>query len=143
MTVEDTQADEDAVTGPAADPVGRAPAVRPFLVTAGRVAGTTSGTPMPLETQVVSTAAGIAGMERLAFEPRDIVDQCRLPQSLAELAARLRLHLNVVRILAEDLESTGHLSVYVPPPEATHDLSVLRRVINGLRTISDSRETIS
>jgi hypothetical protein len=141
MTAGDTQADEDAVTGPAADPVGRAPAVRPFLVTAGRVAGTASGTPMPLETQVVSTAAGIAGMERLAFERRDIVALCQRPQSLAEVAARLRLHLNVVRVLAEDLESTGDLSVYVPRPEVTHDFSVLRRVIDGLRAIPDSRET--
>ncbi|MFE2429033.1 DUF742 domain-containing protein [Streptomyces sp. NPDC059373] len=141
MTAGDTQADEDAVTGPAADPVGRAPAVRPFLVTAGRVAGTRSGTPMPLETQVVSTAAGIVGMERLAFERRDIIALCRQPQSLAEVAARLRLHLNVVRVLAEDLESTGDLSVYVPGPDAANDLSVLRRVIDGLRTIPDSRET--
>ncbi|MCW2875129.1 DUF742 domain-containing protein [Actinacidiphila oryziradicis] len=141
MTAGDTQADGDAVSGLAADPVGRAPAVRPFLVTAGRVAGTRAGTPMPLETQVVSTAAGIVGMERLAFERRDIVALCRHPQSLAEVAARLRLHLNVVRVLAEDLESTGDLSVYVPRPEAANDLSVLRRVIDGLRTIPDFRET--
>jgi hypothetical protein len=141
MTAGDTQSDEDAVTGLGADPVGRAPAVRPFLVTAGRVAGTRSGPPMPLETQVVSTAAGIVGMEQLAFERRDIVALCRQPQSLAEVAARLRLHLNVVRVLAEDLESTGDLSVYVPRPEAANDLSILRRVIDGLRTIPDSRET--
>jgi hypothetical protein len=141
MTAGDTRADEGGVAGPAAEPVGRAPAVRPFLVTAGRVAGTASGTPMPLETQVVSTAAGIAAMERLAFERRDIVALCRQPQSLAEVAARLRLHLNVVRVLAEDLESTGDLSVYVPGPDAALDLSVLRRVIDGLRAIPDSRET--
>ncbi|WP_127360112.1 DUF742 domain-containing protein [Actinacidiphila soli] len=141
MTAGDTQADGDAVSGLAADPVGRAPAVRPFLVTAGRVASTRAGTPMPLETQVVSTAAGIVGMERLAFERRDIVALCRQPQSLAEVAARLRLHLNVVRVLAEDLESTGDLSVYVPRSEAANDLSILRRVIDGLRTIPDFRET--
>ncbi|MEV6738044.1 DUF742 domain-containing protein [Streptomyces sp. NPDC051104] len=142
MTAGDMQADGDAVTGRAADPLRRAPSVRPFLVTAGRVAGTTAATPMPLETQVVSTVAGIAGLERLAFEQRDIVELCRLPQSLAEVAAQLRLHLNVVRVLAEDLESAGHLSVYVPKAEAAHDLSVLRRVIDGLRAITDSRETI-
>jgi hypothetical protein len=140
MTGGETQADEDAVTGLAADSVGRASAVRPFLVTAGRVAGIRSGPQIPLETQVVSTAAGIKDMEQLAFERRDIIALCRRPQSLAEVAARLRLHLNVVRVLAEDLEATGALSVYVPSPEAAHDLSVLRRVIDGLRTIPDSRE---
>jgi hypothetical protein len=143
MTAGDTGADEEALTGPAAEPVSRAPAVRPFLLTAGRVAGTESGTPVPMETQVVSTAAGIAGMDRLAFERRDIVALCRRPQSLAEVAARLRLHLNVVRVLAEDLESTGNLAVYVPSPGAFHHISVLRRVIDGLRAIPDSRETTS
>jgi|SRR5882757_6658551 len=141
MADADTQADEDAVTGPAAEQGGRPSAVRPFLVTAGRVAGIRSSPQIPLETQVVSTAAGIEGMEQLAFERRDIVALCRRPQSLAEVAARLRLHLNVVRVLAEDLESTGALSVHVTNPEAAQDLSILRRVIDGLRAIPDVRET--
>lgn len=126
---------------PVAEPTGRAPAVRPFLVTAGRVAGTGAGPPMPLETQVVATAEALEELDRLTFERHDIVALCRRPQSLAEVAARLRLHLNVVRVLAQDLESSGHLSVHVPRPEAAHDLSVLRRVIDGLRAIPDSRET--
>jgi hypothetical protein len=142
MTAGDPPVGADALPGPPAEPVGRAPAVRPFLVTAGRVAGTGTGPPMPLETQVVATVAGIDALDRrLTFERRDIVALCRQPQSLAEVAARLRLHLNVVRVLAEDLESTGDLSVHVPRPEAAHDLSVLRRVIDGLRAIPDSRET--
>jgi hypothetical protein len=141
MTAGEPPAGEDAAPGPPAEPAGRAPAVRPFLVTAGRVTGSRSGPPMPLETQVVATAAGIEDLDRLTFERRDIVALCRRPQSLAEVAGRLHLHLNVVRVLAEDLESTGHLSVYVPRPEAAQDLSVLRRVIDGLRAIPDSRET--
>jgi hypothetical protein len=126
----------------AADPVGRASAVRPFLVTAGRVAGTEpgqSGPPMPVETQVVATAAGLEVLDRLAFERHDIVAVCRQPQSLAEIAAKLRLHLNVVRVLAEDLRTSGQLSVYVPNTGTAQDVSVLRRVIDGLRTIPDSR----
>ncbi|MBM9508133.1 DUF742 domain-containing protein [Actinacidiphila acididurans] len=142
MTAGDGPVGEDALPDrSSAEPVGRAPAVRPFLVTAGRVAGTGTGPPMPLETQVVATAPGIEKLDRLTFERRDIVALCRQPQSLAEVAARLRLHLNVVRVLAQDLESTGDLAVYVPRPEAAHDLSVLRRVIDGLRAIPDSRET--
>jgi hypothetical protein len=149
MTAGDPPPGEDAMPSPPeeqtrrdpAEPDGRAPAVRPFLVTAGRVAGTGSGPPMPLETQVVATAQALEELDRLTFERHDIVALCRRPQSLAEVAARLRLHLNVVRVLAQDLEATGHLSVYVPRPEAAHDLSVLRRVIDGLRAIPDSRET--
>jgi hypothetical protein len=133
-----------------ADQIGRASAVRPFLVTAGRVAGAGdsvpgSGPPMPVETQVVATATGLAALDGppgpagLVFERHDIVAAARRPQSLAEIAARLRLHLNVVRVLAEDLRAGGHLSVYVPSADTAQDVSVLRRVIDGLRTIPDSR----
>ncbi|BAC69892.1 multi-component regulatory system-4 [Streptomyces avermitilis] len=134
-----TPAGEDRFTAPGPDPVGPAPAVRPFLVTAGRVAGTRSGPPIPVETQVVATAEGLDQLDRLSFEQHDIVAACRQPQSIAELAARLRLHLNVVRVLAEDLRSEGRLSVYLPNPGITQDASVLRRVIDGLRAIPDSR----
>jgi Protein of unknown function (DUF742) len=131
----------DGIPGP--EPAGPAPAVRPYLVTAGRVADPGRGRAMPLETQVVATAAGLDALARLSFERHDIVAACRLPQSLAETAARLHLHLNVVRVLAEDLRESGHLAVYVPDAEATHDASVLRRLIDGLRAIPDSRRVPS
>ncbi|GAA3846672.1 DUF742 domain-containing protein [Streptomyces sp. NPDC003631] len=121
------------------DPFGPVAAVRPFLVTAGRVAPTASGRPMPVETQVVATAQGLEALDRLSFEQHDIVAACRQPQSIAEIAARLRLHLNVVRVLAEDLRAAGQLTVYVPHIDVTRDASVLRRVIDGLRAVPDSR----
>ncbi|MFF4543786.1 DUF742 domain-containing protein [Streptomyces sp. NPDC001435] len=133
----------DGSPPPGPDPVGPAPAVRPFLVTAGRVADNAPGRAMPVETQVVATTAGLAALGRLSFERHDIVAACRLPQSIAELAARLRLHLNVVRVLAEDLRDAGQLAVYLPDVEATHDASVLRRVIDGLRAVPDSRGELS
>ncbi|PAZ10554.1 multi-component regulatory system-4 [Streptomyces sp. SA15] len=132
-------AGEDGSTPPGQDPVGPVPAVRPFLVTAGRVAPSASGRTMPVETQVVATADGLEALDRLSFEQHDIVAACRRPQSIAEIAARLRLHLNVVRVLAEDLRTEGQLTVHVPDTGATHDASVLRRVIDGLRAIPDSR----
>jgi len=129
----------DGSTPPDPEPGGPVPAVRPFLVTAGRVAPDPSGRTMPVETQVVATAEGLAVLDRLAFEQHDIVAACRIPQSIAEIAARLRLHLNVVRILAEDLRTAGQLTVHVPDTGVTHDASVLRRLIDGLRAIPDSR----
>ncbi|MDR3083545.1 MAG: DUF742 domain-containing protein [Streptomyces sp.] len=130
-------AGEDGSTPP--NPVGPASAVRPFLVTAGRVAPTASGRPVPVETQVVATPAGLESLDRLSFEQHDIVAACRLPQSIAEIAARLRLHLNVVRVLSEDLRAAGQLTVHVPDTDVTHDASVLRRVLDGRRAIPDSR----
>lgn len=129
----------DGSTPPDPEPGGPVPAVRPFLVTAGRVAPHPSGRAMPVETQVVATAEGLAVLDRLSFEQHDIVAACRIPQSIAEIAARLRLHLNVVRILAEDLRTAGQLTVHVPDSDVTHDASVLRRLIDGLRAIPDSR----
>ncbi|MGW4789384.1 DUF742 domain-containing protein [Streptomyces sp. NPDC004230] len=121
------------------EPFGPVAAVRPFLVTAGRVAPTASGRPVPVETQVVATAEGLEALDRLSFEQHDIVAVCRQPQSIAEIAARLRLHLNVVRVLAEDLRAAGQLTVHVPHIDITRDASVLRRVIDGLRAVPDSR----
>ncbi|MGW2388354.1 DUF742 domain-containing protein [Streptomyces lydicamycinicus] len=124
------------------EPAGRAPAIRPFLLTAGRVAGGGTGPPLPVETQVVATSSGLSALGSLAFEQHDIVAACRRPQSVAELAARLHLHLNVVRVLAEDLRAAGHLAVHVPDAGTTQDISVLRRVIDGLRAVPDSRDTL-
>lgn len=132
---------EGSAPGPS-EPAGRAPAIRPFLLTAGRVAGGGTGPPLPVETQVVATSSGLSALGSLAFERHDIVAACRRPQSVAELAARLRLHLNVVRVLAEDLRAAGHLAVHVPDAGTTQDISVLRRVIDGLRAVPDSRGTL-
>ncbi|GAB2580486.1 hypothetical protein GCM10027168_11690 [Streptomyces capparidis] len=122
--------------------IDRAPAIRPFLLTAGRVSGGGTAPPLPVETQVVTTTQGLSALRSLTFEHHDIVAACRRPQSLAELAARLRLHLNVVRVLAEDLCAAGHLAVYRPNARSAQDLSVLRRVIDGLRAVPDSRGTL-
>jgi hypothetical protein len=132
-------ADPAGFTEPDGTPVGAASAVRPFLLTQGRVAGYADGAAIPVEAQVVATAEGLDSLDRLTFERHDIVAACRRPQSVAEVAARLRLHLNVVRVLAEDLRAEGQLSVHVPNPGAARDASVLRKIIDGLRAIPDSR----
>ncbi|MFE1247302.1 DUF742 domain-containing protein [Streptomyces sp. NPDC058735] len=124
-----------------AESAGRVSAIRPFLLTAGRVSSGTESA-LPLESQVVATSDGIAFLHSLTFEHRDIVACCQQPQSVAEVAARLRLHLNVVRVLAEDLCAAGHLAVYVPNTRTVQDISVLRRVIDGLRAVPDSRGTL-
>jgi hypothetical protein len=139
----DTSPDPDPDLDPdPPEPVGRASAIRPFLLTAGRVAGGGTAPPLPVEAQVVATSDGLSALRTLTFERHDLVAACRRPQSVAELAAQLRLHLNVVRVLAEDLCTAGHLAVHVPDARAVHDISVLRRVIDGLRAVPDSRGTL-
>lgn len=117
---------------PAQDPLPDGVALRPFLLTAGRVAGQDS---IAIETQVVTTERGRTAVERLGFERRDIVSLCGNPLSVAEIAAQLSLHLGVVRVLVGDLSEDGHLSVYLPNADAPTDVDTLLRVIRGLRAI--------
>lgn len=106
--------------------------LRPFLLTAGRVAGQDS---IAIETQVVTTDCGRTAVDELGFERRDIVSLCGNPLSVAEIAAELSLHLAVVRVLVGDLSADGHLSVYLPNTDASTDVETLLRVIRGLRAI--------
>ena len=106
--------------------------LRPFLLTAGRVAGADS---IAIETQVVTTDQGWTAADGLGFESRDIVALCGDPLSVAEIAAQLSLHLGVVRVLVGDLSAEGHLSVYLPNADAPTDVDTLLRVIRGLRAI--------
>jgi hypothetical protein len=105
--------------------------LRPFVITAGRVDGPDPD--IQMETQV--TIHPGAPPSRLPPEKRAIVTLCREPLSVAEISARLRLHLGVTRILVGDLRAAGHLDVHVlendfPDPET------IMRVIRGLRAIS-------
>jgi hypothetical protein len=105
--------------------------LRPFVITSGRVDG-----PDPdigMETQV--TVHPHATPARLPPEKRAIVAICAEPLSVAEISARLRMHLGVTRILVGDLRAAGQLDVHVldsdfPDPET------IMRVIRGLRAIS-------
>ena len=127
-------------SGTALDDDGAVPAdvpadcgsLRPFLLTAGRVAGEDS---IAIETQVMTTDQGRTAAPALGFESRDIVTLCGDPLSVAEIAARLSLHLGVVRVLVGDLSAEGHLSVYLPNADAPTDVDTLLKVIRGLRAI--------
>jgi hypothetical protein len=107
--------------------------LRPFLLTSGRVHAAGH---IAIETQVVSTEYGFGARDHLAFERRDIVALCSVPLSVAEVAARLSLHLGVVRVLVGDLAAEGYLYAYLPNADASHDVDTLLRVIHGLRAIS-------
>lgn len=110
------------------------PSLRPYLLTAGRARAVDSS--IAIETQVSATDTGQTALSRLQFEQRDIVELCRGPLSVAEIAARLDLHLGVVRVLVGDLTALGYLSVLGPNIGSSHDIDTISRVIRGLRAIS-------
>jgi hypothetical protein len=65
-----------------------------------------------------------------------IVALCAEPLSVAEISARLRLHLGVAKILVGDLRVAGYLDVHAVDASSTHDPDTILRVMRGLRAIS-------
>jgi hypothetical protein len=86
-----------------------------------------------METQV--TASSTAVPAGLPPEKRAIVTLCIEPLSVAEISARLKLHLGVTRILVGDLRAAGQLDVHVLENDFP-DPDTIMRVIRGLRAIS-------
>jgi hypothetical protein len=112
-------------------PADEGTTLRPFVITAGRTDGIDPE--IGMETQV--TVHTGAPPVRLSPEMRAIVGLCNEPHSVAEISARLRLHLGVTRILVGDLRAAGLLDVHVLDNE-TPDPETIMRVIRGLRAIS-------
>jgi hypothetical protein len=107
--------------------------LRPYLLTNGRAQPAVPA--LELEAQVGTTEAGHAAVDQLTYEHRDIVVLCRRPIALAELAARLGLHIGVVRVLAGDLIQSGYLSARRPRAGLQGDILVMERVLRGLESI--------
>ena len=112
--------------------------LRPFVLTCGRVESADPS--ISLETQVTVRPEGPSWtgqpLDRLAPELQNIVALCVEPLSVAEISARLRLHLGVTKILVSDLRAAGHLDVHINDVEHAHDPDIILRVIDGLRAIS-------
>ena len=121
---------------PPAEPGTSAP--RPFVLTSGRVPGRDSD--IGLETQVTARVddAGRppALLYRLTPELQAIVVLCEQPMSVAEISARLRLHLDVTRILVDDLRAAGYLDVHALDAVNPNDPATILRVIRGLRALT-------
>jgi hypothetical protein len=72
---------------------------------------------------------------QLAPEQRQIVELCRQPRSVAEVAAKLATPLGVVRVLIADLADDAWLLVFDPPPGLAADINVLQRLIARVKAI--------
>lgn len=121
---------------------GRAEAatVRPYTMTGGRVA---SRRDLPIEA-LVATRAGSARGSGMTREKRALLQFAAQGYvSVAELSARLRLPLGVVRVLIEDLAADGHVDVHVEAgrsardgvPDHTVPLHVLESVLDGIDSL--------
>jgi len=107
--------------------------LRPFVLTAGRVAA--HDPDIDLHTQVTARPHHHP-VDTLTREQQSIVRLCAEAVSVAEISARLHLHLGVTKILVGDLRAAGFLEVHVQDAVSPHDPETILRVIHGLRTFT-------
>ncbi len=114
--------------------------VRPYAVTRGR---TRPKLQIALESLVETTGRGRSAVARdqtgHGREQHYIASLCdgRL-QSLAEIAARMKLPLGVARVLIADMAADGLVAVYEPTSFEDNDTvgtELLERVLSGLRRL--------
>jgi hypothetical protein len=105
-----------------------------YALTGGRTRS--RGGDLHLETLVTTTELGRASSARLRFEHARIVDLCRRPVSIAEVAAYLRVPLGVARVLVSDLHADRMLTVHRAgtTTEGRPKTEVLERLLSGLRS---------
>jgi hypothetical protein len=108
--------------------------VRPYLFTGGRTEPVHPA--LAIETILGSTPAGRLAARSLPAEQRRTVELCRVPQSVAEVAARLRIPLGVVRVLVADLYAGGLVDIHDTPAPAADDIQLLHRLIARVKAIA-------
>ncbi|MEU4651294.1 DUF742 domain-containing protein [Nocardia fluminea] len=108
------------------------PLVRLYAVTGGRAKAQRPD--LELTTLLVDARSG-ARSRLLGPEYDAIVELCRAPLSVAEVAAHLRLPLTSTKLLVGDLIDEGRLHARAPrnQPSTATDLNVLRAVLAGIK----------
>ena len=110
--------------------------VRPYAITGGRTRS--AGIDLPVEALLQRTEQGERALPGARMERRRILELTSEPLSVAEVSARVGVHLGVARVLVGDLAAEELLVVHQPPAVgATNqlDLALLERVLDGLRAL--------
>jgi hypothetical protein len=116
---------------PAAEVSNPKQMVRPYTRTGGR---TRSAYRLELETLLSTPLGREREMVGLPADHRAICLTCRMPQSTAEVAARLGLPLGAARVLIADVVDLGLLTVH-PTSVDKPSMDLLYRVASGLRNL--------
>ena len=114
--------------------------VRPYAVTGGRRAMSSSDLPLEALVEALPSAVTSRG---LTPEKRRILEECSSTfVSIAELSAYLKLPLGVVRVLVTDLSDASYLKIHLSTPVSPEtgqnpalSLSVLESVLNGISAL--------
>ena len=116
------------------DTVGpEAAAVRSYAMTSGRARGAVH---LEFEAMLQVTPRGSDASASLNFERAAIVQLCKGEiLSIAELSARLRVPIGVIRVVASDLIVDGLLEAFLPSLGVAEDIDLISRLIEGVRAL--------
>jgi hypothetical protein len=103
--------------------------LRPFMLTGGRTRPRLDG--LRVET-LVHAVPGVRSAP-LEFEQRRIVELCREPLSVAEIAAAINAPLGVARVLIADLLASDLVRCHEEHGELS--IRLLERILAGIRAI--------
>ncbi|MFD9705530.1 DUF742 domain-containing protein [Lentzea sp. NPDC059081] len=108
--------------------------VRAYAWTGGR---TRSNIHLEIETLVSANDQSRRSAGILQSEHQRVVDLCRSPRSVAEVAALMRLPLGVVKVLLGDMAERGLVDVHQTASAGGDmpDLGLMERVLSGLRRL--------
>lgn len=108
--------------------------VRAYAWTGGR---TRSNINLEIETLVSANDQSRQSAGILQAEHQRVVELCRSPRSVAEVAALMRLPLGVVKVLLGDMAERGLVDVHQTASAGgdTPDLGLMERVLSGLRRL--------
>jgi hypothetical protein len=110
------------------------PMVRPYTMTGGRTQPIRGK--FDLISLVVARSLALPAPAELSPEQIEILERCRRPLSVAEVAAQLNLPLGTVRVLLDDLLDAELIETHEPlildesPPE-----ELLEALLAGLRAL--------
>lgn len=128
-----------AVFEQAPAPLEETAIVRPYALTGGR---TKANYALELETLISTkdhiTAGSLPAVAIEQIECISIIEECRTPRSVAEIAATLRVPLGVARVLISDAADAGLVSVHKTisgNDGAEAHLVLMERVLSGLRRL--------
>jgi Protein of unknown function (DUF742) len=108
--------------------------VRPYAMTRGRTRP--DGAAFDLIAIVVAEEATPRQLAWLSPEHRQLLELCRRPISVVDVASDVNLPLGVVRVLLGDLRDEGLVTIVDPEPAGLDtNERVLRDVLNGLRAL--------
>ncbi|MEV0236131.1 DUF742 domain-containing protein [Nonomuraea sp. NPDC050786] len=85
---------------------------------------------------IVTTVSGSYEPAELIPEHRAVLSLCQKPTPVADVAAHLKLPLNITRVILGDLRREGLVTIERPRPVAqTIDERIYREVLHGLRSL--------